>query len=482
MSRTSPDDEGSALLIAVLTTGVCLTLALVGVGVAQTATRASGVDRQRLIAVNAAEAGIDAGYVAIQRGSASPPCSLSAANIKSGPDTASYATTVTYYSSAGAVMACPLGGTPAQALVRSTATTNTLGGGSTRGTRTFEALVNLNPVNGVTLSKAIFADGSLSFDNKSTITGNNGPDADIYTNAAYSCANNGDFQGSVYSQGAITLGNSCKIGGNLWAKTGISTSPAWNGAVTGFAKNSTGTIALTQGPGTVAGNLYAGGAISYGACSVGKCFPNNSPGDPPAQSFPILRRDQATLDKWAAGYTAGGTVVAPYTVIKDSDCTNIASNIVNTYARSGANTLVSTPCLVALTSDVLLKNDLAIFASGGITTGKIKLASQDGMTQRNVHFVVPYDAVAARPCSTPVLDTGKQFSIAPEVDLFIYSPCDVNYSNLSMQVGQIYGGSSVSVVNQFTMQFRPVPVLGIDPTSLPTVSYTPSVVYKRETN
>jgi hypothetical protein len=196
----------------------------------------------------------------------------------------------------------------------------------------------------------------------------------------------------------------------------------------------------------------------------------------------MLRGDQATLDKWAAGYTAGGTVVAPYTVIKDSDCLNIASKIVNTYARSGTNTLVSTPCLVALTSDVLLKNDLAIFASGGITTRKINLASQDGTTQRNVHFVVPYDAVAVRPCSTPVLDTDKQFRIAPEVDLFIYSPCAITYRNSSTHIGQIYGGSSVSIFNQFTMQFRPVPVLGIDPTSLPTASYTPSVVYKRETN
>jgi hypothetical protein len=53
---------------------------------------ASGVDRPRELAIDAAEAGVDAGYTAIQSGGANPPCSLASSNVRSGPDTASFGT------------------------------------------------------------------------------------------------------------------------------------------------------------------------------------------------------------------------------------------------------------------------------------------------------------------------------------------------------------------------------------------------------
>jgi hypothetical protein len=470
-------DEGSALLIAVMTVGVCISLALLGVGLAQTTTRASGVDRQRLLAINAAEAGVDASYTAIQTAGLAPPCSMSAANIKSGPDTASYNTTITYYDAAGGVLACPLGGTqPVRALVKSKSTTNTLGGGTTRGSRTFEALINLNPVNDNNLTKAIFADGSVSFNNKTTITGNNGPDADVYSNGDYSCANNENFAGSLYSQGTITLSNSCTVAGNMWAKNNIQTSSAWNGSVAGYGKSGRGTIALTQGPGTVSGNLYASGTIAAGTCPS-KCFPNNSPGDPPFEPFPVLRGDNTSMASWQAG----STTVSPYTLYDDNNCGTIVSNIVNVYAKKGSNTVLRTTCAIPFSSSFNLSNNLAIYAYGGITTGKLTIGSNAVGTVRNLHFIVPYDAAAARPCSSPVLDTDKQFDITDDIDLFIYSPCDITYRNSSKHIGQIYGGSNVTIANQFTMQYRPVPVFGIDPASRPVKSYIPSVVYKRET-
>lgn len=474
--RTNRSEEGSALLIAVLTVGVCISLALVGVQIAQSATRASGVDRQRLLAVNAAEAGVDASYTAIQTAGLNPPCSLSAADIKSGPDVASYATTITYYDAAGAVLACPLGAAqPVRALVKSRSTTNTLGGGSTRGVRTVEALINLNPVKANTLTKAIFADGTLSFNNKTTITGYTGPDADVYTNSNFLCSNNENFAGSVYSQGSITLSNGCTLAGNMWAGTGITAGSAWNGSVAGYGKSAAGSISLTSGPGSVSGNLYAAGSIAHASCPA-KCFPNNSPGSPPSQPFPILLGTNTALASWAAG----SATIAPYTLYDDNNCATVASDIATIYAQKTTNTLVRTTCLVAFTNDFSLASNLAIYAYGGITTGRLTISSSAPGTARNLHFIVPYDA-AARPCTTPPLDTDKQFNITNDVNLFLYSPCDITYRNQSTHIGQIYGGSSVSIYNQFTMQYRPVPVFGIDPSSLPVQSYVPSVVYKRET-
>jgi hypothetical protein len=482
--RFKPSDEGSALLIAVM----------IGVTVAQSSSRSSGVDRQRLLAVNAAEAGIDSGYVAIQQGSLTPPCGLSSPNIKSGPDVAAYSTTITYYDAAGATLSCPSGGVvsgiPAKALIKSTATTNTLGGGGTRGRRVMEALVNINPVNDVSLNKAIFANGNLSINNKTTVAGNNGPDADIYTNADFACANNENFAGSIYSQGIITLGNSCTAAGNIWAGKSITNASAWNGSVAGFAKAGGGAITLNQGPGTITGNLYGSSTITYGGCgSPGKCFPNGSPGAPPFQPFPIIKGDQATLDKWAAG----GNGLAAYNVVPwpstpASNCTpaNIEAKVI-ALAQVGTSQLLSTACKVVLSSSFSVKNDLAIFTSGGLTTGKLTISSSVVGTKHNLHFIVPYDAAPSHPCGGTAtapdiqMDTDKQFDFTDDIDLFVYSPCDINYRNSSNHIGQIYGGSSVSIYNQFNMQFKPVPVLGVDPTSLPTLSYIPSIVYKRET-
>jgi hypothetical protein len=436
------------------------------------------VDRQRLLAVNAAEAGIDSAYTAIQQGGFTPPCTLSLANIKSGPDVASYSTTITYYDAAGVPMACPLSGVPVKALIKSRAVTNTLGGGGTRGSRTMEALVNLNPLNGTSLVNAIFANGSLSFDNKTTITGNNGPDADVYTNADFACANNENFAGSIYSQGTVTMAGSCTTAANVWGK--VVTESAWNGNVAGFVKAGAGSIKLSN-PGTVTGNLYASSTITYtggSGCSSGRCFPNGSPGTAPYQPFPIIRGDAATLADWHAG-----TATIPgYTIVTDNTCSTIVNKIQTVYSQAAAPTLVSTSCPVALGStDFALKNDLAIFTKGGLTTGNMSISSSPAGTKRNLHFIVPYDAVASRPCSSPVMDTDKAFSFTNDVDLFVYSPCDISYRNSSNHIGQIYGGSAVTIQNQFNMQFRPVPVLGVDPTSLPTVSYVPSIVYKRET-
>ncbi|MDX6225540.1 MAG: hypothetical protein QOE64_1916 [Frankiales bacterium] len=477
-TRRLVDDEGNILIVAVLITSVAISLALVGVQVAMNSTRSSGLDRQRVLAVNAAEAGVDSAYSAIETAGVNPPCGLPASSVKSGPDLATYTTTITYYDATGNALPCPLNGAvPKQALIKSNAITNVLGGGVTKGNRTMEALVNLAPLNSILLNKAIFADGSLSFDNKTTITGNNGADADVYTNSSYSCANNENFAGSIYAQGSITLSNGCTIAGNMWAKIGINTSSAWNGSVAGYAKAGTGTITLNQGPGTVTGNLYAAGTITYGGCSAGKCFPNNSPGNPPVEPFPIIRGDTATLNQWAAG---SGSVPA-YNVITDNTCGTIANKINTVYSQASTPTLVSTTCQVTLGSDIVLKNDLAIFTKGGISTGMISVSSSAIGTKHNLHFIVPYDTVASRPCTTPTIDTDKKFQFTDDVDLFIYSPCTIIYRNQSQHIGQIYGGSDVQIHNQFTMQFRPVPVLGVDPTSLPTVSYVPSIVFKRET-
>jgi Tfp pilus assembly protein PilX len=479
-------DEGNALLVAVLTVSVCISLALIGIQVAMSSTRNSGVDRQRVLAVNAAEAGVDSAYTAIQTAGLTPPCSIPTSSVKSGPDTATFTTTIVYYNAAGAVLTCagsslPSNAVPAQALITSSAQTNTLGGGGSKGVRKMQALVNLKPVTAVNLDKAIFADGSLSFTNKTTLTGNNGPDADVYSNTDVVCNNNEDFAGNVYSQGSITISNTCTFAGGVWAKNAITQNG--NASIAGYAKAGTGNISISGA--TVGGNLYAAGTIGFSGCSAaGKCFPNNSPGAPPTVPFPVLRGDATMLNAWTTAAPNG----PGYTLVTNNVCSgtgNVKDKIVTDYSQNyPSGVIVSTSCAVAFSKDntIAMKNDVAIVATGGITSSQqVGFASNVSGTVRKLYWIVPYTTSIVRPCTSPGISTDNLFSLTNDVDMFIYSPCSISFSNQSHHIGQIYGGSSVTINNQFNMAYKPLDVFGIDPASLSTLGYTPSIVYKRET-
>lgn len=474
------EDTGSALLIAIMSVGVCLAISLVGISVALTATRSSGVDRQRVLAINAAEAGVDATYTMISNGGAQPPCGISPTSVSSGPDTATFTTTVSYLAAGGAALACDAAGAvvgvPASAVIRSRASTNTLAGGSSRGDRTMEALVNLVPA--TALGKAILADGNLDFTNKTTITGNNGTDADIYSNKSVTCANNENFAGNVYSQGDVVIQNTCTFAAGVWAAGKVTTSGGTNGTIAGFVKAGGGPISLSGV--TVAGNLYAAGSITYGGCSAaGKCFPNSNPGPPPAVPFPIIRGDSASLAAWTAPAPGG----PGYTTYVDNSCSGLKDRIVSTYAKKGTPTVLSTTCPVAFDGDkkIILNNDLAIFAVGGFTSSRqVSFESSSPGSLRLLHWIVPYTAATVRPCTAPAITTDQQFGLDADVDMFLYSPCNISFSNNSTHVGQIYGGSDVTINNQFNLTYRPVPVYGYEAASVPATSFTPSIVYKRE--
>jgi hypothetical protein len=107
--------------------------------------------------------------------------------------------------------------------------------------------------------------------------------------------------------------------------------------------------------------------------------------------------------------------------------------------------------------------------------------ASNSSTARVLHWVVPYDATASIPCASPGITTDQQFNFATTINMLVYSPCNISFSNNADHLGQVIGGSAVAINNQFSMQYRPVPVWGIDPTSLPLLSSKIDIVYKRET-
>lgn len=477
--RRSTDDSGSALMIAILTAGVCISLALIGIAVAQQSTRASGVDRQEVLAVSAAEAGVDGAYVAVQNGGATPPCSFTPAVTNSGPDTATYTTTIKYYDAAGNQIACtgtpatlPAGVTPARALVQTRATTNVLGGGGSSASRGFEALLALVPATGNNLGEAIFADSSIGFTNATTVYGKNGADGDIYSNASITCTNSTDVAGSVFTQGNFSGSNSCNFGGTMWAKGYVkSTGPAFG--IGGAVKSSTSYIDVDKG--SVGGNLYAGGTITAPMCPSSKCYPSNSPGDPPVKPFPQILAD---VTPWTKAVSAGGGGYTPYV---DNDCSNIVDDIISTYATKTGSTILSTDCAVNMSKkDITLSGDLVIMAKGGFSSSNLTRVYKAAGAPSTVHvfFIQPYDAVTTHPCTSNGFVITNQFSLASGVESFVYTPCTVKFTNNGTMTGQIYAGGQALTSNQLNLQFSPQNVFGV--VNGPPASYKPSILYKRE--
>jgi Tfp pilus assembly protein PilX len=482
LRRSGSADSGVTLVMAMMVMGVVSTLGVVVVSVAIQANQDAGRDRQRTVTVNAAEAGVDASYAQIQASGTTLPCRWPATGtsaVKSVPDTATSVATITYFNAAGAPMPCSGGVLNASSVKPATAVIDGIGSaqpiaGRAAKERHMQALINLTPVYGESLNKAIFADASLTFNNQTTLTGNTGPDADVYTNGNFVCANNQNFAGSVLAQGSITITGTCTIAGDAWAKLGVSNTSGSNGSIGGRVLSSTGAISLPSNF-NVNGTLLAASSINWAGCSAsGKCYPNTSVATPQNFPFPILRGDEPTLDSWRA---------EGYTVFYDNNCGSIKDNIINLYAKKGSKTLVRTTCAVnfANDKDIPLSNDLAIFANGGFSSTQQVSFESNNTTDRALHWVVPADAVGSRPCASPGITTSQQFNFAATVNMLVYSPCDISFANNADHLGQVFGGSNVAINNQFTMQFRPVPVWGVDPTSLPLLSYKIDVVYKRET-
>ncbi len=482
--RRRRTDEGSTLIVAMMVMAIAAGLSLLVTSLAISQNRSSGVDRQRTIAVGAAEGGIDATYSAIQSSALNLPCrwpATGSANAKAFPDPTQVVATVQYYATAGGPpLPCvagvlPAGATPTSALITSTATTPTLASNTSRGVRTMQASVNLVPIRGEGLSKAVFGESTIIASNRSDVNG--GPKANLYTNGSFICSNNQNYQGSIIApRGSISL-DGCSVLGDAWARDNVTAS---NGTIGGKVISSSSAITLT-GNTSVGGTLLAAGAIAWSGCSMAnKCFANQASAAPPApyEQFPILRGDATALQAWAN---------AGYTIITDNSCGITAwafgDKIKDTYRLLTGKNLVRTSCSVQFrnTHDIKFAGDFALFASGsaGISTSNFVTFDSTGPV-RNVYLVVPYDA-AVRPCTSPGITTDNNFGSTINVKLLVYSPCNVTYSNNGVpSTGQVYSGSTIAINNNFSLTFAQMPVFGIDPTSLPALSYTVDILYKRE--
>src|SRR5206468_2224697 len=201
LRRTDDGERGVAMITAVLIGMVVLTISITATDLSIHNSNASALDRNRILAIHAAEAGIDATLSLMQSTtSALLPCASPVVANLATPISERYSATVQYFTAyppSGSPMSCPLGAnaTPRSALVVSTGTVLPTGA-NPHVARTMASEVKLTPVFGG-FKQAIFSDQSPNITNNVTVNGNVGNDANLYTNQDWVCNNAGVDHGGI---------------------------------------------------------------------------------------------------------------------------------------------------------------------------------------------------------------------------------------------------------------------------------------------
>lgn len=506
-------DDGIALVVAIALIMLVAVLLATLIAMAMYESRATGRDRQRSQAVMSAEQAVDTLMSLVNNSPvASAPCGDASGSISVVSDRLEMTSAVTYYDEDGVKIddctAIQSGSVRAYtAHITATATSEPLAD-QAPARRTVEMLVELSPEFGNDLTKAIVGSQGITFANKVTLTGEDGqPNADMYTDGDVVCDNNQVFHGSVYAQGSVRMSSSCHVLVDVHSngfradnnKVTVNGQILSTSDVVLNAEIDVGQQILSRGAITLNGQ----GALTCAPPS--KCFPNATVPAVPHQDFPILNGDQGTIDDWIndGGYTTvvrfGPGQPAPFNqcgwyngpdlVGPDGKSTNLNGKgdyvaawiFANGYKLSGP-TLIRSTCTNGVTFqgiDIEINDNLAVFADGGITFSNTNRMTSTTADEHNLYLIQPYDTPVACPTWGSGINLDNQVTVDPTVNVLLYSPCNIRKANQSTYYGQIYSDGKAQFDNQLVMEYKPLPVFGVQ-ASTTIESYTLEILYKRE--
>lgn len=537
------DDRGSTMAAVI---GLIMLIAVVSVTVmtsSVTAASYSTASRANVQSKASADAGIDVAFAKIYAGDY-------VCLVKSVVDPV-YTATVVYKNSSGGLLACPVtsttarvSGTPATAEITSIGDAAAKGTGIQTGnaekvvakasiTQTTETIENTTTTpNPITASgPAIYSYSGGAFGGSGTLVSVGGSDPDIMIkNGDVTCsggAQNGvsDF---VVAGGALTLGGSCNISGNVWVgkrlsieggvtvkgnavadgvtiNSGTISGSVWaptsdiivngNGTIGG----NTTTTTLTMSSGTVNGNSWTYGhtALNWGTGIKGNLTtktayqpdysgdlvqgtktvtspstPGQSPyTTPSAPAAPNWSDYSYKSDDWAGfkAVTLSGSACG-YTQLSQVLANNAGQPVV----------LLATGCTngVVLTGaeKLTLSKDLAIIANkidfgagaalASTAAARVWLINQDSVNDK------------AATCNGQQILIGGGFTMASNLSMLMYSPCQLDIASGLSLYGQIYSGK-VTLAGGATIYYKPIGLPGYNlgtgasiPTSTTTTSTT----------
>jgi hypothetical protein len=463
LKRLRDEEHGVAMILAVSVAFVVLILTTVVVAQSIHSIESSGYDRERLLSINAAEAGTNRWYAYLQTTpsvtmAADAGCSASTGlltlsdTVQSGPSAAAYTAVGTFYASDGTTtMNCnTLSDTtfPSYAKIRSTGTIN----GSPN--RTLETYVRLTPNYGG-FGAAILAVNGTTITNSFTVNGNSGNDGDLYfLNGNFRVTNSMTLSGNIYvPNGTAQIENTSTVKGNVWANGDVTL--ANSATIQGDALSSNGNIG---GVGTINDDATAAGTVTTTNLTVGGIVTQNvTMPAVPTQTFPQITSNTAP---WiSSGYTLvdySGNVGA-------TKCAKARDWIKNTWPGSTVtNALIridETCTFTNTNNDVFsIKGNLAILNDGGFNLTQQSNWNGTTGSVKHIHFISVYSATCSGTTKDITVSNNTNFNSFTDVSF--YTPCAASMSNQNAFAGQVLS-KDITIGNNFKMTYKPVLVPGI---------------------
>jgi len=497
-------EDGVALVTAILVSMVVLLLSVSAVTLAIHNTDASGYDRRRLQAVDAAEAGIDAYYAmlnttaftasGLQTATGSQSCVLTR-TLTTSPQSTVTVTPTFYWDSINthpascpdaAFLASPHDKGPWYVTLTSVGTV----AGQTAPTRTMQSRARLSVTgSGLTFpAAAMLGYSQVNLSANIQVYGSGSNNADIYAghtaSDSLSVTTQSNIKGNLYVTGSINIANgNFQLTGDVWASSTVRVDGGWIGGAVISSGSTTTTCASGSSPAsasicvsgnTTVGALSSGGAKTGGTISIknpavvnGTLSPATSGiANPPTQTYPSYT---FTAGDWP-GYVTKTT------------CTD-AMNAINTWA-SGNLYIRLTGCsdFTQLPTKALPGN-LAILTDGAITMSTpTKLTNGDGTgASHTVYFFTGL----SQSSTAPTCSSGGNFAaqantgIGSNLKSIVFTPeaCSTTIaSNAFNGTGQIFSGS-INFSSNGSFTYAPI--------TLPQETETMAgvyvdIVYKRE--
>jgi Tfp pilus assembly protein PilV len=442
MRSLREDQSGVAMVIAIIVMMVVTSIALAVVGLSAHNSTGSATDRNRVTAVNAAEAGLN-DWIAAARSSANAACAPTDGSLNTTTPPASFHRTVTLYSTwppqDGKELACPPVTTPLAAQVSSTG--SAVSGSAFATKRTMEMLVKLSAFTGA-YGYAIFSNTGLNLSNQLNDNGFQAIDADVYTNGDFISNNNVVITGNAFAEGLMSLSNSTTIKGNGWANGSLSLDN--NAQVIGNGTSSTSSISVSGGS-AIHGNAISGTTITVSNGSIGGSSTPNSPqSSPPHIDFP----------QWV--YSQSDWTALGYSIQTFSDCTSAKNYLLGTMPTRSIVVRITAVCALQFSNNdqINVRGNLGIVTDGSITTtNQVDWHPVGGPF--SVYLMRPY--AAGLNCASGNYDFAFSNNTIWESGLTtgIYNACTVHMENLNGQWGQIIA-NTVSIDNNMTLSFVPL--------------------------
>jgi hypothetical protein len=445
--RRARGEDGIAMILALGVSFVLFLFVLATVSLSLHSNRSSSLDRKRVSALAAAEAGINYYLSALDSSSQSTvPCSVTQALSDSAAST--FNVTPTFYDASGVAVACPFasGVTPTAVLIHSEGST----GNSSR-LRIMESYVALTSGGGggfATGAIAAYGTGGSSISGSTQVLAPpGGGTSDVYYGGNVTISSSGTVQGSLYGQGTVTLNGGGTVNGDIWSNGKLSlsgTSQVFGNATTSL---STADISMSS-QAHVHGNARAGRLITMsGSAVIDGTKTQNAPQGPPptaAGTFPTFTFNAA--DWQAQGFTIR-TYTSCTTALTDMQSIGttlpIAKYVFRLTGGAGACTFT-----VGGSKVVNVRADLALILDGGFT---INSGSGFANPDATGHTLYVFAGLGnATPCTSAELKMSGGFlgqaSDPGVLTTLLYTPCSASTSSSAyIRSGQLLVGGAVNM-------------------------------------